>query len=108
MKFKSSISFLLPFLLLSGCSTLASKEATVACQVADDATTVYALNHGAVESGIFLSGASVGPILIFGIAWLGVKLYLHDHLSETSRATLNVISCGAGIHNANVIRVITR
>ena len=91
-------------LLLAGCSVIASKEATVACQVADTATSLYAVNHGAVERGILLHGAGAGGILGFGAAWLAVKLVFHDEIGETGNATLNVIACAAGAHNANVIR----
>ena len=51
---------LLPLLLLlSSCSTLASKEMTYGCQAADAGTTLYAVHHGAIESAFRLSGLAL-------------------------------------------------
>jgi len=99
-------SLILVLLTLSqpGCAALAGREATVTCQVADTATSVYAVKHGAVERGLFLNGASAGYILGFGIFWMGVKLLLHDHVDETNRAILNGVACAAGAYNFTVIQ----
>lgn len=91
-------------ILISGCQALASKEATVACQVADTTSSIIAVNKGAREVGLLLKDASTGVIAGVGFVWLIVKLAYHDDWSPETRATLNVIACGAAVNNVFVIR----
>ena len=80
------------------------KEMAAACQLADGATTFYALTHGAVEVNPLI--AWMGP---WGIVALKITLaYLlwtyHDKVGDSAMTVVNVITCGAAVSNLSVIR----
>lgn len=95
------------FLALTGCASLSSREATIACQAADTITTLLALNHGAREAnplmaGVIKSFGYPGFLLTkFAVTW-----FLLDRREEHPEAVAaaNIITCGAAVHNIGVIK----
>lgn len=100
---------LILLLLLSGCAQLATKEATVACQSVDSATTFLAVKSG--------GGMEANPILarvLHSFGWGGffflkavltvALLKLHDEVSPVAIATVNGTTCLASISNWRFIR----
>lgn len=98
-------------LSLSGCAVLGSKEAAVACQIADGITTKVGMSKGAVETNALLKGLGGSGILAFKIG-LAVLAWLYwdeftDHGKDEAAvgavAVANVITCGAAASNLRVI-----
>ena len=94
--------------ILAGCSTLASKEATIGCQAADTLTTVYGVTHGALEANPLMAGIinSLG-IAGFVAVKIGITYLLvsnRDKIPEVAMAAVNVVTCGVATHNLAVIR----
>ncbi len=91
--------------LLSGCATVASKEATVACQVADGASTIYALRHGAVEANPVMSKviAGLGPVGLVAVKLVAAYVLI-NFVSEELRAPANLVTCAVAVHNIGVVR----
>jgi hypothetical protein len=91
-------------LLLSGCTVLGSKEATIGCQSADTITTIIALHSGAVEANPLMAGviSALGiPGLI--LVKLGLILLLNrDDVPQEARVAANVITCGVAVHNLGI------
>ena len=98
----------LTIVLLCGCSTLASKEATIGCQVADTLTTVYGVSHGAAEANPLMAGIinsfGIAGFVAFKAALTYFLLTRHDDIPVTALATVNVITCGAAVNNLLVIK----
>jgi len=107
---KRLIALLLVLALASGCAVLADKRTAAACQIADGATTYYALTHGAVEANPLLSGFSPGAILFLklGLAyWIYTHFRDYDVSSSGEKATigaLTAIGCLPVPGNLKVIR----
>lgn len=105
------IATLVLVVLAQGCSTLASKEAMVACQAGDAITTAKALKLGATETGLVASSLSLswkGWGLVRLIAFkAGVAIglwYAYDHMSDATRATATVVSCSPIVGNIKTIK----
>ena len=81
-----------------------SRELAVACQVADGATTYYALTHGAVELNPILAG--LGPWGIVALkAFLAYALWVyHEEIGKPTTTFINVLTCGVAVHNYGVIK----
>lgn len=95
---------------LMGCTVLGDRRVTAGCQVADGATTYYALKHGAVESNSFLSGASPGAILLIKLLfayaiWQAFPEQPKDgSFNQWALGAVSVMGCVPAINNVNVIR----
>lgn len=104
---KKLIASLLIVVMLAGCSTLASKEATVICQTADTVSTIVAIKGGAVEANPVMAKiiAKAGFAGLIGFKVLLVYLILTygDRLGETGLAAVNVATCAAAANNIGVI-----
>ena len=107
---KKILLALIVVLALNGCAVLADKRTAAACQIADGATTYYALTHGAVEANPLLSGFSPGAILFLklGLAyWIYTHFRDYDVSSSGEKATigaLTAIGCLPVPGNLKVIR----
>jgi hypothetical protein len=97
--------------ILSGCATLASNEATIGCQAADTVTTIAALESGAREGNPLLArvleGAGLPGLVLVKIAitWALLK-YVRPERSElerTGRAAVNAQACAAAVYNLAVV-----
>jgi hypothetical protein len=95
-------------LLVSGCSILASKEATVACQAADTVTTVVALNSASAHEANPLMSVVIKNLGLPGFVL--VKLLItwaliayHDEIHPTALAGINVATCGIAGNNAAIL-----
>ena len=95
-------ALLIAALLLSGCATLQTPQASVGCQVADVATTAIALHAGAVEMN------PVAHALIGSVGWpgflavkIGVGLWLAHEAKKapTVVAVANMATCAVAVHN---------
>lgn len=90
--------------LVSGCSVLASKEATVGCQVADLSTTALALKGGAVEANPIMakliSAVGIPGFIAFKLGVAAWLVHRHETLPPAARAGINGLTCGAAINNA--------
>ena len=99
---------LILLLFLSGCSLLASREATVACQTADTVTTVVALKSASaheanpIMAGVIKNLGLPGFVLVKALI-LWAMLAYHDNINETARAAINVATCGVAASNVAVI-----
>lgn len=96
---------------LSGCASLppaaTSKETFAACQIADAATTYYALSHrvGFVEGNPIMAGLLKHgwlPFIGFKAALIWYVYWLDA--TPTTQAVFNGIACAPVIHNINVLR----
>jgi hypothetical protein len=94
--------------LLGGCHTLGTPGAFAACQAADAATTLYALDRGAEELNpivaVILDLSGPAGLLFTKV---GVTVLVYRHYTEISSGAIAVASaatCGVAIHNANVAR----
>jgi hypothetical protein len=91
-------------LAFCGCAALQSRETFVVCQVADAATTWYAIAHGAVEASPLLPGSIAGILLIkAGIIWLGLSEWDKIERDGTG-GIINVLSCLPVPNNVRVIQ----
>jgi hypothetical protein len=101
-------SILLSIILNNGCTILATKEAVIGCQVADGATTLYAIHHGAME----LSPIPVPAILafkVFIIVWaLQYSKEEWEREDKASRAVIAAAGCVPAASNLNVIRTLPK
>jgi hypothetical protein len=99
----AKVIVLASLLWMGGCSTLATKEAVVGCQVADGATTLYALAHGATE----LNPIPVPAILafkVFVVVWaLRHSKEEWEAESKTARAAIAAAGCIPAVNNVVVI-----
>ena len=94
--------------MLPGCSTLASKEATIGCQAADTLTTVYGVTHGASEANPLMAGViksvGLGGFVALKVALTYFLVMRHDQIPGPALAAVNVITCGAAVNNLSVIK----
>ena len=94
--------------LLAGCHTLGTPGAFAACQAADAATTLYALDRGATELNPIVAALfDVAGPAGFIFAKIGVSVLVYRHYTEISSGVIAVASaatCGVAIHNVNVAR----
>jgi hypothetical protein len=78
---------------------LGDKRVAAGCQVADGATTYYALKHGAVETNGLLSSLSGGQILALKIIFAIALLYLLPDAEQATNddkfliGTLSLVGC---------------
>ena len=89
-------------LLLSGCTTLASPQASIGCQAADVATTAIALHAGALEANPIVNGllSSVGwPGFIAIKALMAWALIANEKKAPAVVATVNTATCAVAVHN---------
>lgn len=92
-------------LLLSGCSTLGSKDAAAGCQIADVASTHYALHHNPNASeqnpipvpALDVLKVAMASYIKWGIddktwndSWIGLRIFI------------TAVGCGAAINNIRV------
>lgn len=89
-------------LALSGCAQFAEREAVIGCQVADTATTVIAVNSGAVEANPIMAG------ILNSMGWMGflvfkaaITLFLLDQADKEPEIVggATAATCGIAIHN---------
>lgn len=89
-------------ILLTGCSTLATKEVAIGCQVADIVTTYRALHMGAVE----LNPIPIPLLLAIKlglIVWIW-KSETWDKESKVTRSAVSLLGCIPAINNIKVTR----
>lgn len=92
-------------LFISGCSILASKEATVGCQVADAVSTVVALKTMSVhEANPIMAGViqAVGlpGFVILKILFAMLLVNYSEEIDDTAEAGINVTTCGIAVVNS--------
>ena len=98
------IIILILTLWCSGCYTLASRDMAAGCQVADVASTAYALHHN--PNAEELNPAF--PVNILYLIKLALAAYIKwgdNHWEEAPvgvRAFVSVVGCGAAINNVRV------
>ena len=98
---------------LTGCATtlnvLGDRRTAAACQVADGATTYYALTHGAVESNSILAGLGAPGILAFKLI---MAFVIYKLLPPPDKATkgdkvltagVTLFGCVPAVNNIRVI-----
>ena len=92
--------------VLGGCAALASEEAVVACQVADTATTLHAVDLGAREANpvvdFILKTYGPGGFIAAKIAVTLLFLLVYPDLSSGAVILVNGVTCGVAAHNALV------
>lgn len=94
----------------SGCAVLSDRRVAAGCQVADGATTYYALTHGAVETNGLIAGISPAGILLFkfALAYIVYKLLPDaEHATKPDKmiaGAITLIGCVPAVHNLQVIR----
>lgn len=94
-------------LSLAACETLASKDAAAGCQVADVASTHYALHHNPSASE-----QNPIPVPALDVIKLALASYIKWGISDEDwnnswvgvRAFVTVIGCGAAVSNYRVAR----
>ena len=101
----STFCFLTLVLTCSSCATLSSREAAAGCQVADIASTHYALHHNpnAFEQNPM-------PVPLLDAIKLALAAYIQWGISKEDwegswsglRAFFTVLGCGAAISNIRV------
>jgi len=109
-KYMNETKSLLCLLLLlctlhSGCAVLGSKEAAAGCQVADVATTHYALHHNpnAVEqNGIPVPALDVIKLALAAYIKYGIKEEEWNESWIGLRIFITAVGCGAAINNIKV------
>lgn len=94
-------------ILLSGCAITGSKPVTVGCQAFDTWTTLRGLDLGAEEINPFLGG-SPGQVIATKTIITGLLLAYHEEIGPKANTFINVITCGAAIHNLGVISDLKR
>lgn len=98
----------LAMLLLSGCAPLATKEATVGCQIADAVTTKLAISSGAHElnpiTAKLLGSFGWGGFFIWKAIITVALLRMHDEVSPVAVAAVNGATCLAAASNLRFIR----
>ena len=91
-------------ILLSGCATLESKDAAVACQAADVITTKVALTNGAVEANPLMKGV-VSNFTMFLLVKGALTWWItRDETPPEARVAANVITCGVAANNLRFIK----
>ena len=96
---------------LAGCASLppaaTSRDTFAACQIADAATTYYALSHrvGFVEGNPIMAGLLKHGWLPF-IGFKAALVWLVYYLDEPPavQAVFNAVACAPVIHNVQVLR----
>lgn len=78
----------------SGCAVLSDHRVSAACQVADGATTYYALKHGAVELNPLFDGLSPGFILALKLA-MAYMVYTVFNPAEREQTGTDKVAAGA-------------
>lgn len=96
---------------LTGCASLppaaTSRETFAACQIADAATTYYALSH---RVGFVEGNPIMAKLMSHGwLPFLGFKAFLVWYVywldaSPPVQTTFNAIACAPVIHNVHVLR----
>jgi hypothetical protein len=94
-------------LLLTGCSTLGSKDAAAGCQVADVASTHYALHHNPSASE-----QNPIPVPALDVLKLALASYIKWGVSDEDwdnswigvRVFIMALGCGAAVSNVRVAR----
>lgn len=84
-------------------SVTGSRELAVGCQLADMATTVYALSHGAVEANPLMAALGVPGIIAVKLLLAYLLWVYHDDIGDTAMTVVNAITCGVAVHNIGVI-----
>lgn len=74
------------------------------CQSADLASTVYALNHGAMELNPILAGMSWPWLVVTKTVMTALLVVYNEEIGEEALATVNVITCGAAVNNVLVVK----
>ena len=95
-------------LMLAGCAYTGSKTATVGCQAFDTWTTVRGLEVGATEGNPLLGDSRSEIIARKGLITALLILLHHywkgdDKSRDAGFTAVNVITCGAAVHNLGVI-----
>ena len=94
-------------LSLAGCAVLESKGAIVACQAADTATTLHAVDIGAREANPIVEWLldNTGPsgFIAAKIAVTLLFLKYYPEISSDAVILVNALTCGVAAHNARVI-----
>lgn len=89
----------------SGCTILASKDAAAGCQIADVASTHYALHHNTNASE-----QNTIPVPALDIIKLALAAYIKWGVSDEEwnaahpavRSFITIIGCGAAVNNIHV------
>lgn len=106
--YEGTVRLILAVLLLSGCAVLGDRRTAAACQLADGATTHYALKHGATEANPFFKNASPNAVLFIKAIYAALVYWAFpENPSKGQRlalGTISVLGCGAAVHNYGVIR----
>lgn len=95
---------------LPACAVLSDRRVAAGCQVADGATTFYALTHGATEGNALISGFSPPAILAFKLAFAYFiwKVFPPEDKMTTGEkvgaGALTIIGCAPVPGNIKVIR----
>jgi hypothetical protein len=90
----------------SGCQALASRDVAAGCQVADVASTAYALHHNPNAS----EQNSVFPVNLLYVIKLALAAYIKwgnngwEEAPVGVRAFVSVVGCGPAINNVMVGR----
>jgi len=95
---------------LTGCATLppaaTSKETFAACQIADVATTYYALSvrGGFVEANPLMAGLlKHGWLPLIGVKALLIWIVYQADLSPKAQAAANAVACAPGVWNTHLL-----
>lgn len=95
----------------SGCAVLSDHRVAAACQVADGATTYYALKHGAVELNPLFDGLSPGFILALKLAMAYAVYKVFDpaereqtRTDKVAAGAVTMLGCLPAASNYNVIK----
>jgi hypothetical protein len=94
-------------LLLTGCASLGSKDAAAGCQVADVASTHYALHHNPSASE-----QNPIPVPALDVLKLDLASYIKWGVSDEDwdnswigvRVFITALGCGAAVSNVRVAR----
>ena len=108
---KNTLTVLALAATLTGCASLppaaTSRETFAACQIADAATTYYALSHrvGFVEGNPIMAGLLKHGWLPF-IGFKAALIWLVYYLDEPPavQAAFNAVACAPVVNNVHVLR----
>ncbi len=100
-------SVLVAMLFLSECETLASKEAAAGCQVADIASTRYALHHNPnayEQNSIPVPALDIIKLALAAVIKWGISDEEWNSSSRGLRIFITAVGCGPALTNIHVAR----
>lgn len=99
---KPNLLIFLAVSALAGCETLASRDMAAGCQVADVASTEYALHRGGVEQN---QAFPINVLLALKLALASYIKWGDNHWEEAPvglRVFVSAVGCGAAANNVYV------